>query len=180
VITAPPTSLFIMVDVVDALVAMEMDSAMELVDTEMVMETVSETASETDTETVSEMALETDSETDLETDSETDSAMVLAMETDSLMASEEIGMLQIVAIQIAVVLVSATVMVSDAEVPTAEVSMTSIIDQSDVQNTIRQIRHVLLTLMETTLDSDIQTNSTTTTLFFSTLHIKKPPTTISI
>ena len=173
-ITAPPTSLFIMVDVVDALVAMEMDSAMELVDTEMVMETDSETVSETDSDS------ETDSETDLETDLETDSAMVLAMETDSPMALEEIGMLQIVVIQIAVVLVSATVMVSDVEVQTAEVSMTSIIDQSDVQNTIHQTHHVLLILMETTLDSDIQTNSTITTLFFSTLHIKKPPTTISI
>ena len=167
-ITAPPTSLFIMVDVVDALVAMEMDSAMELVDTEMVMETDSETVSETD------------SEMDSETDLETVSVMVLEMESDSPMAMEEIGMLQIVAIQIAVVLVSATVMVSDVEVQTAEVSMTSIIDQSDVQNTIHQTHHVLLILMETTLDSDIQTNSTITTLFFSTLHIKKPPTTISI
>lgn len=80
--------------------------------------------------------------------------MVLALEMDSPTVSEEIGMLQIVVAQIVEVLASAMVTVSVVAVEVVVVSMTSITDQLDVQITIRQTHHVLLTLMETTSGSD--------------------------
>jgi len=60
------------------------------------------------------------------------------------------------------------------------VTMTSIIDQSDVLDTILMTLLVSLTHTETMLDSAFQTKCKTTTPSYFTLHIKKLPITTSI